>query len=587
MLNLTSAAEALGLGTRYVARLIPARELFSWSVRAVTVPAGWLALALRTDEDPVSFRAGDRCERAGVEEVLFIRQTPVACAIEATDLRSADGFEFAGELNFSLNVLAEMAEVSAFQRTVLGAGRVLLNEDLQRYVQWQARKTMSELAAAHAAAALTRGLDPAAVESALREKLGAACLAGGLALQGPVTAEFSSHPYIEYCRRETRREHEWKDAEARTRVQEALAAAQSRRLEHLVDMLKQMRAASREHGERSMTDLIREFSPVERSEMYSALWELLPSSRRTRWVVVVSGNELLFFEPGDLGQPMQRQRLPDSLGPLRSVSADEASLADGALLVGAATGVHVVDLETGMSRRELPALLVDTRGPRGGVNAAAMGEDGIYASHSELGLLAWPRDASEPVAKNLLKELTSAARTVRGVQVVDGRIWVAIDEKVWSLSPECGVEVTYRGARCGVAAITVSGNHVYAGTMDGEVLQWKLDEPDEPCVVRRANGHAIESVDVADAGGVAWLILADQQDALTTMVLGDSHTCRYESGRHRVRRAVVASDLFAAISENRDRLFVWRPDDSSQPAGSVVVPYLTGGSIQDLCLVPA
>jgi len=591
MLRSKNPLETLLKTAGEVARLVAADHLFSWATRSISPPAGWLAWALRSELDPVVVQPGGRCEREGVTDVLFVRLSPLECSIEDNGLQSSDGHEFTGRLRLKMRVIPEAAELAAFRRTVLGSSQTLSKSDLERYLQWQARKALAELAAQHTAEELLQAIDGGQVRQLVENRLGAACLAGGLVIDGPVAAEFESDAYLDHRRRASDLDRQQKEADARTQVQQALAAAQSQRLNHLIAMLEQMREASKTHGERTLMDLLQAFNPAERGQMYSAIWKLVPMNRRTRYVAAVSGQEVLLFEPGDLQRPVRRHRLAESLGALRSVRSDERSRAAGVLLVGAATGVHVVSIETGEAVRRLAAGHDPVFKVRGGVNAAGMGDRWIFGSHSELGIAAWPRQGGdEEKGRAVLQELTADADTARCLEVVDDVAWVAIDERIFRFSaaePDEFDPTPYSGSQAAISALAVTRDAVYAGNADGQILRWPLNDAADMSIVRRATGLPVESIDIVDSGGVDWLIAADGQDALITTVIGDSHACRYETGAARVRRAAAGEDLFVAMNDNRDRLIAWRPDKPAAPAATVVVPYLTGGSIQDLCLVPA
>ena len=632
MLQSKSSLETLLKTAGEVARVVAADKLFSWITRSISPPLGWLAWALRSEQDPAIVRPGGRCERDGVTDVVFVRLSSVECVIEDSGLQSSDGHEFTGRLRLKVRVIPETAELAAFKRTVLGASETLSKADLERYFQWQGRTALAELASAHTADELLGRLNSEEVRRVVDSRLGAPCLAGGLAIDEPVIAEFESDEYLDHRRRTSLLDRRKKEADARTQIQQALAAAQSQRLNHLIGMLEQMREASKAHGERTLMDLLQAFNPAERGQMYSALWRLAPTTRRTRYVAAVSGQELLLFDPGGLQRPARRHRLPETLGALRSVSMDVRSRAAGVLLVGAATGVYVVDLETGKSIRQLAAGHDPAIKVRGGFNAAAMSDQWILASHSELGIAAWPgaqdettpwgwhasyapsggrafctpgggQDARPPTPEGgqdvrapveagraVLRELTANAETVRCLQVHDDTIWVAVDNRVLSF-PAADLDdfnlTSYAGSHSPISALAITPDAVFAGNTEGQILRWPLDDPAEPSIVRRATGLPVESIDIVDSGGVDWLIAADGQDALITTVIGDNHACRYETGAARVRRAAAAEDLFVAMNDNRDRLIAWQPDKPSAPAATVVVPYLTGRSIQDLCLIRA
>ena len=75
-------------------------------------------------------------------------------------------------------------------------------------------------------------------------------------------------------------------------------------------------------------------------------------------------------------------------------------------------------------------------------------------------------------------------------------------------------------------------------------------------------------------------------EVTNTMVVGDNYARRYESPL-RIRRAAAAGDFFLAMNHTRDRLIAWRPDRPGGPVGNVIIPHLTGGNVQDICLIPA
>jgi len=574
-----------------VARLVAADRLFSWTVRSISPPAGWVAWALRSEQDPAIVQPGGVCEREGVTDVLFVRLAPIDCLIEDAGLQSADGHEFTGRLRLKVRIIPEAAELAAFRRAVLGSSKFLAKADLERYLQWQGRKILAELAGEHKAEELLQGLEGEAVRRLVEGRLGAVCLAGGLATEPAARAEFDSDAYLNHRRRASDLDRQQKEADARSQIQQALSAAQSQRLNHVISMLEQMREASKVHGERTLMDLIQAFNPAERGQMYSAMWRLAPTARRTRFVAAVSGQELLLFDPADLQRPARRHRLPESLGALRSVRMDERARAAGVLLVGAATGVWVVHAETGEPVRRLAMSAAPSVQVRGGFNSAAMSDGWVLGSHSEMGVIAWPRageDAAE--GRSLLGRWTDGAQTVRCLEVVGERAWVAVNERVVRFNPAETIDsepVAYVGSNASIGALAVTRDAVYAGTGNGQILHWPMEGLEQMSVFRRATGLPVESINVVDSGGVEWLIVADGQDAITTAVIGDSHACRYEAGTARVRRAAAAEDLFVAMNDNRDRLLAWQPDKPAGPAATVVVPYLTGGSIQDLCLVPA
>jgi hypothetical protein len=409
-------------------------------------------------------------------------------------------------------------------------------------------------------------------------------------LEGPIEVSFASPAWRDHHREQNAADRRQQRLAARQQIDQALAAARNERVTHLVSLLGRVRDASLEHEGLSITELLAAFSEDERGQMYAALWRMCPEVKSTQWISVVSGHELLFFDPEQPDQPARRITVPDALGPLRSVSMDARSLEAGLLMVGAATGVLLVDLDSGQVRSHLQSTVAESPAVHGGVNAAAMSEDRVFATHSELGLMSWRRDEPDRPAEYLHPELTHGATTVRGARVAEGWLWFTVDDVLWAVARTGKGEsppVRYSESGSPLSAITTREGTVYAGNTDGQVIAWPVDDPASGRVIRGKAGGPVESLHVVSAAGVEHLVVADRSDALLALVLGDSYACRYESGGHGVRRGAAAPDVFCAMNDRRDRLMIWHPHQAEKPAGTVVIPHLTQCSLQDLALIPA
>ncbi len=573
-----------------LAWLVPAGRLFSWMHRSILVPVGWTLMGTRGGQDPLLVGAGGRYDDEDTQELLFVRNRPIACSVEAVDLQSSDGYVCNGRIDFNLRVIEEPAEIAAFRRTIMGSIEVLRRSDLQRKLQWELRRAIADLAAGHAVSELLGRLDPREVRKLIEERLGGICLSGGLNIVEPLGVLFDSPAYREHCRQQEQLDSRKRQVAVRTQIQQALASAQRERLGHLSDVLEHLQKVAEDHKDVSIADLLRNFSSAERAEMYSALWQLSPPKRRAWQIAAVSGQDVLLFEPANLQQPVRRLTMPGVLGPLRSASVDERSLDAGLLMVGARLGVHLLDLHTG---EVLDSLFVTELDPireiRGGVNACAMSADRVFATHSELGLLSWRRRMFNPPVERLFPEITIGAEAVRCVRLAEGRLWLAVNDDIWA-QPQDGEAVgkptAYTGSRVNITALCASGSTLYAGNEEGQLLSWDIGDPDEARVLRGPTGNPVESIDVLEAGAVDHLIVADRGNALQAIVVEDGYVRRYESGALSVRRASVADDLFVAMNDSRDRLIAWDPREPAEPAAVVVVPHFTGSSIQDLCVIP-
>lgn len=570
-----------------LAWIVPAGRLFNWMTRSIEVPAGWLALGKRRGRDPLLVGSGKSYEDSDTEEIVFVRSGAVRCVADAADLKSSDGYAFSGTIEIQVRLIEDAAELGAFRRTIAGSSDVIRRLDLQRQLQWELHKALVELAGRHTAEELLVRLDSGEARTCVEGRLGGFFLSGGLALEGPVVTQFDSPAYREFRREQAHIESRDRRAAARARVQEALAQARGQRLSHLVEILGQLEQAAESRKDLSIADLLRTFGESERGEMYAALWHVASPTSRAAQVAAVSGQHLLLFAPTDLERPARQIRLPDSLGPLRSVATDERSREAQLLMVGARLGVHLVDLAAGEVVDSLSAAEVQGGVEvRGGVNASAMSEARVYATHSELGLLGWPRGMFNAPVEKMLPEVTSGADTVRSALFTEGQLWFSVDEEVWARPEETAAQPTlYAGARERVSALTVAAGVVYAGTICGQILSWDVGAPESGRVLRGSTGNPVETLALLDNGTVDHLLIADRGTALQALVLEDNYIRRYEAGNMSVRRAAATDDVFVAMNDNRDRLIAWDPREPARPKSVLIIPHLTGEPLQDLCIV--
>ena len=138
------------------------------------------------------------------------------------------------------------------------------------------------------------------------------------------------------------------------------------------------------------------------------------------------------------------------------------------MLIGAAKGVYLRRVRTDA----VPTVYAigDVPEVRGGVNSVALAGENLLASHSEIGLLCWQRDApGEPV--KLLENLTRDARAVRNVVFGEGRIYCSIDQTVLAFDADQPTEGNVRvhaGSDALITAICPTADGLYAGNAEGQ-----------------------------------------------------------------------------------------------------------------------
>jgi hypothetical protein len=412
----------------------------------------------------------------------------------------------------------------------------------------------------------------------------------GLTIDGPVGFTFHSDDYHRVRQQAHRVAREKQRQDARREIQRALARAQAERLDDVVGLLEKMRTAADQDASVDVAALMKTFDPAERGELYAALWHLDSAAADTEAVAVAAGHELILLRVDDPEHPGGTITLPEDLGPLRSVQWDVSGEHERSILIGAATGAWLLNLDTEQIRHRLTLDLPEDRQVHGGFNAVARHGAHFFGTHSDLGVVRWlMREEGDARGTMMFDALTARADAVRGAQVTDGLLWFIVDDAVhaWRVDddPECP-PVRYGGSNTLLTALRVHDDRVYAGNLDGEILAWNVGDPESAQVVRGQSDGMVESIDVQTAGGMTQLVVADRHRGLATIIVEDGYELRHASGNQIVRRAVAAADVMAAMNDARDRVIVWRADRPREPVLSVNIDQVTGHRIQDLCLVP-
>ncbi len=573
-------------GVDHAALLVPGDDLFGLMRRRVDLPAAWSALVTKASGGQVLVRPGQVVEGdGGVEDVFFVRVTPMALAFDECVVTSQDGFRCVATVGIRVGVIPERGDLATFRKTVLGSRRTINTVDLLRYLSPSLRLGLVDAAGDCEAASLVDGRAAEQVAGTVAKALQGTCFEAGLVIEGGVDVRFESDAVrrVQVSREEAVRktvEHE-----ASRELRTALAAAQREHVDHLTGLLERLTALAADSPGAAFSGLIKTFSEKQRGELYTALFSSQIAANATEWIVVAAGAELLFYKPGDFAAPKRRLTVSGAVGGVRSVQCVLGETGSPVLLLGAATGIYSLRLD----QSELdPTYTVDhARSVRGGFNSAALLGDSIYGAHSELGLYQWRAD--DPGHGQVLFEaLTGGAKTVRGVCAYGGSLYCAVDDRVIVWRPDAVDHPShvYTGSADAITALCVTGDGVFAGNSDGDVLLWTHGQHDDPERLHRGSRRAAESICVLDGGGVKRLIYTDTSLSVRARVLGDSFLCEYEAGGQTLRRAEVAADLIVATSDIRDRIICWAPNKPGQPHGTIPVSSLTGRSVQDVCLVP-
>ena len=491
-------------------------------------------------------------------------------------------------VTLTVRVIPEQTELQSLAQSVLGSERSATQATLTRYLQPEVRSALATQAGAAPAGDLIDGPAQAAAAPALARAVQGPCFTAGLALVGQPVVQFASTTYQQVRRSEEQAARQQREQEAARQVQRALEQAQREHLDHLARLLSDLREQAARTPQTDLADLVKAFPESQRSELYHALFASAQPTARTAWIVVVAGDEVLFYDPQQPGSPRRRLPVCGEAGPVRSVQlAATPTTGRWVALLGAATGVYVLPPDASGPTETF--VVPDAPPVRGGFNAVALVGERILGTHSELGLVEWSTDGPK-AAQPRFTQLTSLAQAVRCLQRANGELYCSIDDRVarWPVADRADVPaVLYPASGARVTALCPSNHGLYVGDRRGQVWRWASPTDTSPQLVHAGRGKPAESVLLRTTAGVPRLIFTDNSSYVYARVLADNYTCHYEAPGWSLRRVAVADDLVVATNDLRDRLICWRPGQPSTPYAIIPVSALCGRSIQDVCLVPA
>jgi hypothetical protein len=572
-----------------VAALVPADALFGLLRRSFDLPEGFAALVTKRSGARKLHHHPEHLVDDDAATVLFVRTQPVSVEISAPEVLTSDGYLGQVTVRLDVRVLLDAAELEAFRDRVLGSRGELQQSALQGYFEPAIISAIRSTVRNLPADALADGRHQDELTAAVGQAAQPLCFAGGLTIDDRPAIFFRSEGLAHARHVEDQTARRLREQRAQAEIREALRVAQRQHLTDLEGTLERLKSLSEEFPGLSTPELLRSFSEVQRGQMYQALLASRSRQRTTRWVAIVAGSEVLFFDPHATAEPQRRLTVDGPLGALRS--GQIAGADDATLLLGAATGVYVVRGDD----RPVAYAFSPRVTPRGGVNAAAASGAHLLGSHSEHGVLHWPLGNPSAAPRELFGRWTPSAKAIRHVQFALGRLWCSVDDMILAAPVEAledddvaavdAAAVEYRPGLGVITALCVVDEGIFVGSAEGRVARLALDGG-SPEILHAGSRRPVESIVVRPAGGVPVLLFADTSLAVHCRVLGDVFTCRYEAGGQTIRRAEFADDLIAATTDVRDRVVLWTPDEPSRPAGVIAVSRLTGRSVQDVCLIP-
>ena len=367
---------------------------------------------------------------------MLVRTSPLRLEYGFSQLDSADGFSCNAAASLDVQVVVDGSELSAFRTHMVAGERRVVVDDVQAALQSPMREALARFVRSRSASDLVDTAGLSGMQSELEDALQAPLFKLGLRFEGLHGASVESRSYRQVLRERSRLKRESRRQDLRSQLRRAIGQAQDERLAHVRELLERARVLADESPQANLGDVLKAFDAAQRGELYEALWADDVSQGDTRWLVVVCGSELLYFDASAPEQPVRRTALETAVGPLRSIayhwSADDTPV----LGVGAAGGVLLVHAESADLLGTYPAGSAAGRSVRGGFNSVALAGEFVLGAHSELGLWRWLVDKPDS-GSQLLPDLTAGAQTVRHVQFAGGRVFVAIDSRVYSIRAAC------------------------------------------------------------------------------------------------------------------------------------------------------
>jgi hypothetical protein len=572
----------------FLARRVTSGEVLGLLKRTFQVPANTVAHVVADGSRRVA-RGGEQL--AGRFDAILIKTHESPVAFSVSGLRSRDGFGINASVRLTLQLESfEPDRVEDFCRNFAGQAQTS-TEDLRAYLAVDVKRALSEFVGSRDAAELQSATASSDVEGGLRRALEGPLFGKGLTFRKLMELEFQSESF-DRARSELAKEKE------KLREHEAVLLDQQRREEKLKRLAALMKSEDTQQVFREIKDekvrsllyakmMEGELTDLSSDEIRSKLgqWgdDLVgvvlkayaslseapapvtaepAKPERLERVVVTAGSRILLFKPDDF---VKSCRLMDAGFNLRSA---RMHVADGKALIfaGGKRQVSSIDPETGQQVSAYP--LPEGKKPKGGVNATALWQHRLFATHSEIGVIEW--DIRKPGAPGAVvyADLTALSSTVRAASVsAEGMFYFSSGRTVFAANLASGgaPAALQPQAPSGVTAISIGEKLLIAGCgsgNDGALVVWDRADGAHALSVLRRNAP-IGSTRLASIGGVPHVLFTCRDHGVTARVLGQTLETHYDSGEHAIILAEGASDYIVAIDQNGRFLLSW---DCARPA---------------------
>ncbi|MHC5035706.1 MAG: phytochrome family protein [Planctomycetota bacterium] len=516
------------VGARFASRdLRGGLGLGLFSADRLTVPRGVVAWVRYPDGSHRLLKGGE--EAVGEFDAVVVKSRSVTLEIRLEDLLTQEDLPFAFVAEVEISVDCTDADaLKDFAGVVLADRAAAGTANLTAYLRPEIEEGVKNYVASRAGADLARGDHSEAMETLFRENLRRPLFEAGLTLHDVQRVRFESDEYERILEDKIEATVEGERARRREIIRSAWVKDQKeellshREVQDLVRALEHEGALKEIERRREKLEAEKELQSLAEKAAHeklekearnaSNLMKILEDAGfknvfenfltiakeevhrdaagkgtgvdprlhgvpqgRTKRILCVASKQVLAFRPDQTAPAEVYSAAAMDLGMLRSVRIGRRG--DREVILGGAQ-FGVVLFEEGASPKGFP--IPEAGDKRGGVNAAAIHGDRLYATHSDYGMVRW--NLSEEGEGEIVRtELTKGKKTCRGVHVgALDRLFFAAGSDAYSLLPESldGTPTIYTGDVDAITALTTTERSVFGGTAGGDVLRWDLSAPD-------------------------------------------------------------------------------------------------------------
>jgi hypothetical protein len=506
--------------------------------------------------------------------------------LEFAELKSQEGMDLDLELELALAIEPRPVDVKLFLGSVASRERELPDRvqtgDVAALLAPGLRETFVRRVEALPVAEAVRQLDPSRARELLRESGEEVLFERGLHLSGVVSIAAKSARYEELRQSELELELEEERVRQRLRFVELW-----KREELEADRARREVAALRGAAGGDPADA----APAAPGAGVESAGARPQAGWRAVRLLVCAGKKVYELCPGRDEAPGAVAAFDDGeLGYLRSVRVAVPEGEEGILLLaGAQQGVYtqrLVAAADSADHTEPDGMAGETAGGEapevyrfpepaaggGGTNAALLEGGRLYATHSEVGLVSWPR-LSPGSPEILFSARERGVRSVRGAQVgPGGEICFAAGDAIYGWDPARGRRDFSRWGDAGseVTSFAACRGEVVAGTSDGRLLLWRR-QGEKPREIARLGRHAVYAVRPVLTEGRVHYVIGSRSSYVYVRDAAGASEMTFQATRP-VRWVDASSDFLFGVDQGGCRLYLWEWSSREQPTREFLLP---------------